>query len=68
MSFVGDGALFEAERFLDALSNHPVQLQALNYTYRQGLKLKGRYYFLPPLTTLVPEGDDLKPKEQGLNP
>lgn len=68
MSFVGDGALFEAERFLDALSNHPVQLQALNYTYRQGLKLKGRYYFLPPWTTLVPEGVDLKPKGQGLKP
>jgi hypothetical protein len=68
MSFVGDGALFEAERFLNALRNHPVQLQAVAYTYRQGLKLKGRYYFLPPLTSLVPEGVDLKSKELGINP
>ena len=68
MSFAGDGALFEAERFLNEVNDHPVQLQTVVYTYREGLKLKGRYYFLPPLKTVEPARVDLKAREQDVHP
>jgi hypothetical protein len=57
MSLTGDAALMDAQRFLLDVREQPVQLQALAYTYQQGLSLKGRYYFLP--TTSDPAADRL---------
>ncbi len=54
LSFLGDAALIDAQRFIEAVQAAPVALQSIVYTYRGALELRGLYYFLPPLGAIDP--------------
>ena len=68
MTLSGDASLMDAQRFLLEVREHPVQLQAVAYTYQQGLSFKGRYYFLPPSSVLRADRLAFKGLHQGTQP
>ena len=43
ISWQGDAALLRGEAFMSAFKDHPLTLESIIYSYRQGLALKGRF-------------------------
>ena len=43
ISWQGDAALLRGEAFMSAFKDHPLTLESIIYSYRQGLAMKGRF-------------------------
>lgn len=59
INWAGDASLVHAGEFITSLEGQPLTLESINYTYRQGLQLKGTYCVLavsPLLWKLAQEG------------